>query len=171
MNAPNLLSIADPICPVVATSNYKSLPHSYPGAVSISCSMPRGYSTSSVYKKLAPMGFKNAPMPEYLSRFTALLAALDPAEVLADLQALALRRAVQMGYPEDQAAGFPPVMLCFESPGNGPANFCHRQLVAAWLEEHLGIEVPEVTARDGQLKLYVPRKTKPVTEAQDALAL
>ncbi len=30
-------------------------------------------------------------------------------------------------------------LLCFERPGE----FCHRRLVAKWLESHLGIEVPE----------------------------
>jgi hypothetical protein len=31
------------------------------------------------------------------------------------------------------------VILCFEKPGE----FCHRRLVAAWLEDNLGISVPE----------------------------
>ena len=31
------------------------------------------------------------------------------------------------------------VLLCWESPGE----FCHRRIVAAWIEENLGIEVPE----------------------------
>ena len=35
--------------------------------------------------------------------------------------------------------GSDAVLLCWEAPGK----FCHRRLVAAWLEEALGIEVPE----------------------------
>ncbi|OPY55596.1 MAG: hypothetical protein A4E49_00382 [Methanosaeta sp. PtaU1.Bin112] len=35
------------------------------------------------------------------------------------------------------------VLLCHESPGK----FCHRRLVAAWLEDNLGIEVPEFKKR------------------------
>ena len=31
------------------------------------------------------------------------------------------------------------VLLCWENPGE----FCHRRIVAAWIEENLGIEVPE----------------------------
>ena len=31
-------------------------------------------------------------------------------------------------------------MLCWEPPGK----FCHRRLVAKWLEEHLGVDVPEL---------------------------
>jgi hypothetical protein len=30
-------------------------------------------------------------------------------------------------------------LLCWEAPGK----FCHRRLVAAWLEDALGIDVPE----------------------------
>lgn len=32
------------------------------------------------------------------------------------------------------------VLLCWEPPGK----FCHRRLVAQWLEENLGINVPEL---------------------------
>ena len=35
--------------------------------------------------------------------------------------------------------GSDAVLLCWEAPGK----FCHRRLVAAWLEETLGIDVPE----------------------------
>lgn len=38
-----------------------------------------------------------------------------------------------------QELGSDAVLLCWEAPGE----FCHRRLVAAWLEEALGIEVPE----------------------------
>ena len=31
------------------------------------------------------------------------------------------------------------VLLCWEPPGE----FCHRRILAAWIEENLGIEVPE----------------------------
>lgn len=45
---------------------------------------------------------------------------LDPAKVIQDL-------------------GEDAILLCWEKPGE----FCHRRIVAAWLEENLGIEVPE----------------------------
>jgi uncharacterized protein (DUF488 family) len=32
------------------------------------------------------------------------------------------------------------ILLCWEAPGK----FCHRRLVAAWLEKHLGVTVPEL---------------------------
>jgi hypothetical protein len=49
-----------------------------------------------------------------------VLSKLDPAKVAEDL-------------------GSDAVLLCWEAPGK----FCHRRLVAAWLEEALGVEVPE----------------------------
>jgi hypothetical protein len=38
-----------------------------------------------------------------------------------------------------QELGSDTVLLCWEAPGK----FCHRRLVAAWLEDALGIDVPE----------------------------
>ncbi len=32
------------------------------------------------------------------------------------------------------------ILLCWESPGED----CHRRLIAAWLESHLKIKVPEL---------------------------
>ena len=32
------------------------------------------------------------------------------------------------------------VLLCYEEPGE----FCHRRLVAEWLEKELGVSIPEV---------------------------
>jgi hypothetical protein len=51
----------------------------------------------------------------------AILDQLDPLSVYEDL-------------------GPEAVLLCREPPGV----FCHRCLVAAWLEEHLGVEGPEL---------------------------
>jgi uncharacterized protein (DUF488 family) len=40
------------------------------------------------------------------------------------------------------------ILLCWEPPGE----FCHRRIVAQWLESELGIKVPE--------RLYSPPKGK-----------
>ena len=57
---------------------------------------------------------------EYKNRyFQETLSKLDPKEIYDRLQ----------NY----------VLLCWEAPGE----FCHRRLVAKWLENRLGIEVPE----------------------------
>lgn len=38
-----------------------------------------------------------------------------------------------------QELGEEAILLCWEAPGE----FCHRRLVASWLEEALGISIPE----------------------------
>ncbi|MBW7996799.1 MAG: DUF488 domain-containing protein [Candidatus Glassbacteria bacterium] len=45
------------------------------------------------------------------------------------------------------AGGFEPVLLCFEKPPFGDDNWCHRRMVAEWLSDTLGIEVPEYERR------------------------
>ena len=56
---------------------------------------------------------------------------LDPAQVAADL-------------------GPNAILLCWEPPGK----FCHRRLVAEWLEEHLGVEILEYMAPGDQGSLF-----------------
>lgn len=76
----------------------------------------------------------------YTERYHAeVLDRLDPQRVAADLAALCP--------PLHE-----PILLCWESPGE----FCHRRLVAEWLERALGIVVPELDARCLQLPLEVP---------------
>lgn len=58
---------------------------------------------------------------EYDRHFAALLRGLDPHQVYAEL-------------------GEQAVLLCFCEPGV----FCHRRLVAEWIEHHLGVLVPEL---------------------------
>jgi len=49
-----------------------------------------------------------------------VLSHLDPAQVWADLK--------------------DKTLLCWEKSGS----FCHRRIIATWLEKHLGVTVPEV---------------------------
>jgi hypothetical protein len=53
--------------------------------------------------------------------YDEILVRLDPQKVYDDL-------------------GDEAVLLCFEKPGD----FCHRRLVASWIEDKLGLEVPEI---------------------------
>jgi hypothetical protein len=66
----------------------------------------------------------------YLRRYGEILARLDPAAVRDRLLAF----------------GGTPVLLCFERAADIQAGrgYCHRHLVAQWLEDTLGIAVPEV---------------------------
>lgn len=76
------------------------------------------------YPALAPRADMLHMEPEdYIREYQAILNRLDPHQVYADL-------------------GPDAILLCWEHPGN----FCHRRLVAEWLEQHLGIEVPELPA-------------------------
>ena len=67
---------------------------------------------------------------EYRPRYAAILDRLDPREQWELLHA--------------KAGGAEPVLLCWERPPLDDRNFCHRRLVAAWFEQHLGVEVPEL---------------------------
>lgn len=62
---------------------------------------------------------------EYTRRFTEKLSKLEAVEILEELKELS------------QGKDF--ALLCYEKPGD----FCHRRLVAEWIERKTGIEVPE----------------------------
>ena len=67
----------------------------------------------------------------YEPLYRAILTRLDPHQVVADLHRL--------------ADPYEPVLLCWERPPFTARVWCHRRLVAAWLERALGLVVPEVT--------------------------
>lgn len=51
------------------------------------------------------------------------------------------------------------VLLCWENPGE----FCHRRIVAKWIKENLGIEVPEWNIKDEKLvQLTKDKKVNPL---------
>ena len=64
--------------------------------------------------------------------FVQILARLDPAKVMGDLDRL--------------AEGHEPVFVCFERPPLTPTNWCHRTMVAEWFHETLGCDVQEIDA-------------------------
>jgi len=98
-----------------------------PGAVAISRGVPRWFE-GRVYDPLRPPWelveqAKSGVITteEYERRYRAdVLGILDPATVRREL-------------------GDDAILLCWERPGAA----CHRRIVARWLDEHLGIEVPE----------------------------
>ena len=104
-----------------------------PGRVSIARFPPRGTPAGfRVYRTLAPgPWFKSVSEPEYRRRYAEQLAGLDPAMVWDELHALA-------GDAE-------PVLLCWERKADLEANrtFCHRRIVAEWLQHRLGEIVAE----------------------------
>ena len=80
-------------------------------------SYPALYPKWSFLKKYKQDGDKDAYTKEY---YKQVLSKLDPVEVYEDLKEKTL--------------------LCWEKPGS----FCHRRLVARWLQQNIGTEVPEV---------------------------
>lgn len=97
-----------------------------PNAVSIAAGVPRGYKGRQ-YKKLAPKYWllmkykKDGDQEFYIAHYyEETLNKLDPQKVYNEL-------------------GEDAILLCWEKPGE----FCHRRLVAEWLEKSLGIPIFE----------------------------
>lgn len=104
-----------------------------PGRISIARYAPRytppGY---RVFKPLAPgPWFNSVDERTYRAFYFKQLAGLDAATVVAQL--------------EELAGGHEPVLLCWERPLDIAAGrtFCHRHMVAEWLQQRLGLVVAE----------------------------
>jgi uncharacterized protein (DUF488 family) len=111
---------------MIFTSNFKIAGH-LPQAVAISRGIPRGWQ-GRTYKPLAPAWtlVKLTDNEQFIRLYRAqVLDRLDAAEVLRE-----------MG-----ADNF--VLLCWEPPGE----FCHRRVVAAWLQKELGLVVEELNPK------------------------
>ena len=79
------------------------------------------------FKKLNPdYSYMNDQESEYTPKFEQKLKNLSAKSVVKELEELSLGKDV--------------VLLCHEKAGE----FCHRRLVADWLNRELGIEVPEL---------------------------
>ena len=103
-----------------------------PRLVSIASWGPPWYK-GRCYKALAPRkAMLKMDEATYREHFQKILDKLDPAKVAADL-------------------GPNAILLCWEPPGK----FCHRRLVAAWLEEHLGKPILEIGDNERQGNLFL----------------
>lgn len=106
-----------------------------PGRVSISRGargVPAGF---RFFPVLAPGDwFKTTDKLEYERLYAAQLAKLNPEHIQKALHQL--------------AGGHEPILMCWEKPPFTETNFCHRRLVAAWLEANLGIQVSELEAHE-----------------------
>ena len=103
----------------------------HPSAVSISRWAPKEFA-GPAYLDLAPskellLDYKNGLVDdvEYTRRFMSHLLTLDPHKVVADI---------------------PPrsILLCYERS----RQFCHRHIVAEWIETATGVIVREITSLD-----------------------
>ena len=114
-----------------------------PGGVSISRTQKNH--AYPVYAPLVPGDWCfDIKTIDYIKRYEAQLAVLDARTVWEELKAVAIGDAVRrFVLDEVRAARVEPVLLCWEKPGGTSAAFCHRRLVAQWLQAELGVIVPE----------------------------
>jgi hypothetical protein len=111
---------------MIFTSNFKTAGH-LPQGVAISRGIPRGWQ-GRVYRPLAPSWalVKVFDRTQFIKLYKAqVLDRLNAGQVLRDL------------------GGDDFVMLCWEAPGQ----FCHRLVVAAWLQKELGLKVEELNPK------------------------
>jgi hypothetical protein len=105
-----------------------------PDAVGIAGRAPDWY-TGRQYKRLAPKFWiwsdyqKDHDASLYTERFYEhVLGVLDPASVVTDI-------------------GPGAILCCWEPAGL----FCHRRLVAAWIEQHTGEPVPDIDTENAAM--------------------
>lgn len=118
---------------MIQTASFFTYPSTGPGRISIARHAPRGYPKGyRTYSKLAPgEWFNRVTYSEYRRLYFAQLSKLDPEAVVKDLYALV-------------GVGINPVLLCYERPPfDAVRNYCHRRMAAEWLENKLGLEIPE----------------------------
>lgn len=114
---------------VVTSSWATPLPAAY-ARIGISRGPARGQRGYRMYRALAPgPWFSTVGESEYCHRYMAMLKALDPHAVLAELKEL--------------SGGLVPALLCFEPPPPD-MNWCHRGLVSAWFADTIGLVVNEL---------------------------
>lgn len=108
-------------------TSYFAISSNLPNAISIALKSPDFYQGRE-YLPLAPTWEilsnykKNHDIHLYTERYVSeILIPLDPQKVFEDL-------------------GKYSVLLCWENPDK----FCHRRIVAKWLEDSLNIKVPEI---------------------------
>ena len=113
----------------VTTDEDRAFTYTGPGRISIARYPPRDTPAGfRVYRALAPgTWFNSVDRVEYEHLYALQLAQLDPANVWADLHAL--------------AGDHEPVLLCWERPPFTETNWCHRRLVASWSGSTLGIRL------------------------------
>ena len=114
------------------TSSF-SLFKASPGAIRIARGAPRwlrGGRAMPYVEELSPeWPWMKMPKADYDRLFHARLDGLDPQEIW--------DRCHSLVHP------YEPVLLCYEKAPLHENNWCHRRMVAEWIETHLEVVVPE----------------------------
>ncbi len=116
-----------------------------PGRISIARWAPKDMLPGlAVYRPLNPTAtMLKLPREQYEPLYQDILSRLNPHQVVGDLRRL--------------AEGNEPMLLCWEMPPFTETHWCHRRLVARWLEDALGLVVPECYPPPGtQLSFGLP---------------
>jgi len=112
---------------VVTSSWFTDLPPDF-CRIGVSRGVPRNQSGYRMYRKLQPGPYLKLPDGPFTERYhTEVLDRLDPRQTVDEFMAL--------------AAGKSVAILCFEHPHS--ATWCHRAMISAWLQQTLGLDVPE----------------------------
>jgi hypothetical protein len=108
---------------MILTSNFKIAGH-LPQAVAISLGVPRGWRGARCTVLAPPRPLIKIMDPEtFIPLYKAqVLDKLDPHKIIENL------------------GGDNFIMCCWEAPGV----FCHRRVVAAWMQKHTGVLVKEL---------------------------
>jgi len=92
--------------------------------------MPRGMGMPTYPALAPPYRLHDLVKPLYEAEYQAQLMALNASKV--------------WGHLYELADGHEPVLLCWERPPFNDQNWCHRRMVARWLETALpGLKIPE----------------------------
>jgi hypothetical protein len=125
----------------------------------ISRGTPRGFPAG--YRRLPELQpgtwFNSVSESEYRRRyFDEVLGRLNPEALVKKIETL--------------AAGQTPVLVCYEAPADDKA-WCHRGYVSAWLQERLGLSIPEFGMEGvGWQHPKIPRAFRTKSELQDPQA-
>jgi len=106
--------------------------------VAICVGLPRWYKGDARQEMAPTRAMLKMPHEEYEPLMRAILAALDPAQVYGWL-------------------GPDAVLLCWEKP----FALCHRRMVAEWLEDALGLVIPELGYSREATPAYAMMQTPP----------
>ena len=113
------------------------------GLFPVSIALSARYFNGALYRKLNPdYSYMNDLESEYVPKFNQKLKNLSAKSVIKELEELSLGKDV--------------VLLCHEKAGE----FCHRRLVADWLNRELGIEVMELGKMEDSYSSEFVKKTQ-----------